>query len=139
MMHRNALLAGALAAALAAGCSSGLGDDLGTPTTPTPPPTAGPPADPATVITVSAAGVSPSEIAIPIGSRVTFSNVDSRPHDFAGGPDPSRPECPEIDAAGFVAAGQSRQSNVFTTAKTCRYHDHAYIGVPAFEGRIVVR
>jgi plastocyanin len=88
---------------------------------------------------VTAAGVSPLVITVPVGSRVTFTNADNRPHDFAGGPDPSRPECPEIDAAGFVVPGQSRQTGVFTVARTCEYHDHAYIGVAAFQGRIVVQ
>lgn len=94
---------------------------------------------PATTITVSATGVSPQVLTVPIGSRVTFTNTDTRPHDFSGGPDPSRPECPEIDAAGFVVPGQSRQTGVFATARECRYHDHAYLGVAAFTGRIVIQ
>lgn len=93
---------------------------------------------PTTTITVTSSGVSPQLLTVPVGSRVTFVNRDNRPHDFSGGPDPSQPECPEVDAAGFVAAGQSRQTGVFTTARTCRYHDHAYLGVPAFTGRIVI-
>lgn len=93
---------------------------------------------PSTTITVTSSGVSPQELRVPVGSRVTFTNRDNRPHDFSGGPDPSQPECPEIDAAGFVAAGQSRQTGVFATARTCRYHDHAYLGVAAFTGRIAI-
>ena len=126
---------------LIAGCSSGVLED--TPTTPTPPPaTGGGPVDPpppSTTITVTAAGISPLVLTVPVGSRVTFTNADNRPHDFSGGPDPSRPQCPEIDVAGFVAAGQSRQTGVFATPQTCEYHDHTYIGVAAFQGRIVVQ
>ena len=88
---------------------------------------------------MTATGVSPLVLTVPVGSRVTFTNADKRPHDFSGGPDPSQPQCPEIDVAGFVAAGQSRQTGVFTTAQTCEYHDHTYIGVAAFQGRIVVQ
>ncbi len=99
--------------------------------TPTPPGTG-------TVVTVSASGLSPQEIRVPVGARVTFTNTDTRAHDFSGGPDPSRPECPEVDAAGFVAPGQSRQTAVFATARTCVYHDHTYLGVAAFIGRIVI-
>lgn len=40
--------------------------------------------------------------------------------------------------AGFVVPGQSKQTSVFTTARSCEYHDHAYLGVPAFTGRIVI-
>ena len=112
------------------GPTSPTGGGGGTPTTPP---------MPGTVVTVTAAGVSPLVVTVPVGSRVTFTNADNRPHDFAGGPDPSRPECPEIDVAGFVVPGQSRQTGVFTVARTCEYHDHAYIGVAAFQGRIVVQ
>lgn len=115
--------------------------DTGTGTGGTPP-TGGSGGDtppPSTTVTVSAAGVSPQVLTVPVGSRVTFTNADTRPHDFSGGPDPSQPECPEIDTAGFVVPGQSRQTGVFTVARECRYHDHAYLGVAAFTGRIVIR
>jgi hypothetical protein len=126
------------------GSACGSGDG---PTEPSPPANSGgsgspnppPPPAPNTTITVSAAGVSPQVLTVAVGTRVTFTNNDSRPHDFSGGPDPSQPECAEIDAAGFVAAGQSRQTAAFTTARTCRYHDHAYLGVPAFTGQIVIQ
>jgi plastocyanin len=88
---------------------------------------------------VTANGVSPVELTIAVGSRVTFVNQDTRPHDFAGGPDPSRRDCLEIDVAGFIVPGQSRQTGVFQTARTCEYHDHAHIGTAAYEGRIIIQ
>lgn len=94
---------------------------------------------PALTITVTATGLSPQELTIPVGAKVTFTNADTRPHDFSGGPDPSHPECPEIDVAGFVAAGQSRETGTFTVARSCQFHDHTFIGVPAFMGRIVIQ
>lgn len=130
---------------LAAGCTSAIGD---TPTTPTqtssstpPAPTGGTPAPapPSLTITVTRDGVSPQVLTVPVGSRVTFTNADTRPHDFSGGPDPAHPECPEIDQAGFVAAGQSRETGIFTEARSCQFHDHTFIGVAAFMGRIVVQ
>jgi plastocyanin len=130
-----------LLVALAVGCGGGGSAAI---TAPTAPSTAtsptGSPTTPATstVVTVSATGLSPQVITVSVGTRVTFTNIDTRPHDFSGGPDPSRPECPEIDAAGFVVPGQSKQTGVFATARTCQYHDHAYLGVPAFTGRIVI-
>ena len=81
----------------------------------------------------------PLEIGINVGQRVTFVNNDNRAHDLVGGVDPSRPECPEISEAGFVTPGQSRDTGVFTTARTCEYHDHTMLSVPAFQGRIIIR
>lgn len=134
-----------LLVSLTAGCAGAVGD---TPAAPTPTSTT-PPAGSggggtgggaaSLTITVSSTGISPQELTIPVGSKVTFTNVDTRPHDFSGGPDPSRPECPEIDVAGFVAAGQSRQTGTFTVARACQFHDHTFIGVPAFMGRIVIQ
>lgn len=143
MSHSRLLLAGlGLAVAFMPACGGG---GASAPTTPTATAAAAPPANtPApppvvnTVVTVSGTGLSPQVITIPVGARVTFTNTDNRPHDFSGGPDPATPECPEIDAAGFVVPGQSKQTGVFTTARTCRYHDHAYLGVAAFTGRIVI-
>ncbi len=143
MSHSRLLLAGlGLAVAFMPACGGG---GASAPTTPTATTAAAPPANtPApppvvnTVVTVSGTGLSPQVITIPVGARVTFTNTDNRPHDFSGGPDPATPECPEIDAAGFVVPGQSKQTGVFTTARTCRYHDHAYLGVAAFTGRIVI-
>lgn len=141
-MHKYPRVALALGVcAVAAACGGSNGAAI---TGPTPPTTGGgsstpPPSSGGTTITISASGMSPQLLTVPVGSRVTFVNADNRPHDVAGGPDPSRPECPEIDVAGFMVPGQSRQTGVFTVARTCEYHDHAYIGVAAFQGRIVVQ
>ena len=71
---------------MAAACSSGASPAS---PTPAPPPTATPapapaPAGPPT-ITITAAGMSPLEITIAVGQRVTFFNNDTRPHDVVGG------------------------------------------------------
>ena len=141
-MVQSSTICGALGllVALAVGCAGG---ESATPTAPTPPaattsPTDTPTPPATTVVTVSATGLSPQVVTVPVGARVTFTNTDMRPHDFSGGPDPSRPECPEVDVAGFVVPGQSKQTGLFATARTCQYHDHAYLGVPAFTGRIVI-
>jgi plastocyanin len=83
--------------------------------------------------------MTPLEITIAVGQRVTFTNADIRAHDLVGGKDPNNPECPEIAQAGFLAAGQSRDTGVFTTARTCEYHDHTMLSVPAFQGRIIIQ
>ena len=58
--------------------------------------------------------------------------------DIAGGPDPATPDCREIDAVGFLAPGQSRQTAPLPVARTCDYHDHQN-HAPIFTGRIVIR
>jgi plastocyanin len=83
--------------------------------------------------------MSPLELTISVGQRVTFVNNDIRAHDVVGGVDPAHPDCPEIVQAGFLTAGQRADTGVFTTAKTCDYHDHTMLGVPAFSGRIIIR
>jgi plastocyanin len=83
--------------------------------------------------------MTPLEITIDAGQRVTFVNNDIRAHDVVGGVDPGHPECPEILQAGFLSAGQRRDTGVFTSAGACNYHDHTALGVPAFSGRIIIR
>ena len=83
--------------------------------------------------------MTPLDLTIAVGQRVTFVNNDTRPHDVVGGVDPGNPDCPEIVQAGFVSPGQSRDTGVFTTARTCPYHDHTMLGVPSFSGRIIIR
>ena len=125
-----------------AACSGGETATSPTPpaSTPSPAPTQTPPAPsgPPT-ITITANGMTPLEITIEVGQRVTFVNNDVRAHDVVGGVDPANPECPEILQAGFLSAGQRRETGVFTTARTCNYHDHTALGVPAFAGRIIIK
>ena len=113
------------------------------PSTPSPPPsgsTAAPVPAPASprVVTITSNGVSPVEIITAVGARVTFVNNDVIPHDIFGGPDPSRPDCHEIDAVGFLTPGQSRQTDAFERARTCEYHDHSAHS-PYVNGRIVIQ
>ena len=81
----------------------------------------------------------PLDLTINVGQRASFLNTDNRPHDLVGGVDPSHPDCPEITEAGFVSPGQRRDTGVFMTARTCEYHDHTMLSVPAFQGRIIIR
>jgi plastocyanin len=119
-----------------AACSGG----ASTPASPTPPAAtpAPAPSGPPTV-TITAAGMSPLEITIAVGQRVTFVNNDVRSHDVVGGIDPAHPDCPEILQAGFLTPGRRGDTGVFTSARTCEYHDHTALGVPAFQGRIIIR
>ena len=124
----------------AASCGSG-----GTPSTPSPTPAVPsptpapvPPPTPVRVVTITPSGVSPAVLVTGVGTRVTFVNNDVIPHDVLGGPDPSTPGCPEMDAVGFLSPGQSRQTATLEKAGPCDYHDHSFHS-PLFNGRILVQ
>jgi len=129
----SSLVTGAVALT-AATCGSGSSGSPspGPSTSPTPAPV-----DPPT-IRISQTGADPRQVIVAVGDRVTFINNDSQPHDIAGGPDPATPDCREIDAVGFLAPGQSRQTAPLPVARTCDYHDHQNHAL-IFTGRIVIR
>ena len=89
-------------------------------------------------MTISSSGVSPGDVQTAVGTRVMFVNNDSIPHDIMGGPDPTRPDCHEIDSVGFLTPGQSRQTAPFPHARLCEYHDHSFHS-PLFNGRILIQ
>jgi plastocyanin len=128
-------------AILTGACSGGATTTTPTapsPPAPTPPGASAPPASPPTIV-ITATGMAPLEITIDVGQAVTFVNNDARSHDIVGGVDPAHPDCPEILVAGFLTPGQSRATAAFTSARTCEYHDHTALSVPAFQGRIIIR
>ena len=98
--------------------------------TPLPPPSPGVPVPSPTpvatlTITINANGQArPSDIQIPRGSHVTFVNQHAAPHDMTSDPHPTHTLCPEINQAGNVLPGQSRQTAPFNTARLCGFHDH---------------
>ena len=130
MQQRILMLAAALI--LGTACNSNGG---GTPNTPSPNPTP----VPTTTITITSAGVNPKVITVPVGSRVTFVNNDSRSHEMHSDPHPNHGDCPPIDDVGFVAAGQNKQTGTFTVARTCGYHDHNMPEATLLQGQIVVQ
>ena len=104
-------------------------------------PTSGGPTggDTATTITITSAGVSPKELTVPVGGRVTFVNNDNAFHEMSSDPHPTHTLCPEMAAVGALGPGGSRQTAAFSSAKTCTYHDHGQSENAALQGRIVVR
>lgn len=132
------------------GSGGGSSSGSGSPTAPTPSPTPSPTPNPTptptptptpggTTITITAAGVSPKELTVSPGSRVTFVNNDTRPHEMASDPHPDHTDCPEINDVGFLEPGQSRQTGTLNAAKTCGFHDHNQPDVDSLSGRIIVR
>ena len=90
------------------------------------------------VVTISSGGVNPGEVQTGLGTRVMFLNNDTIAHDIMGGPDPSRPDCHEIDSVGFLSPGQSRQTAPFERSRLCEYHDHSFHSI-RFNGRILIQ
>ncbi|MEW6320547.1 MAG: hypothetical protein AB1635_05615 [Acidobacteriota bacterium] len=133
----------ALVAALAAGgCKGGGSSTGGSPTqpTPTPPPTGGGGGDPTSVtITIQNNAVSPQNVTIAQGGRVTFVNNDSRAHDMASDPHPEHTDCPELNQVGFLQPGQQRTSGNLNTVRVCRFHDHNQPSVAGLTGSITIR
>jgi plastocyanin len=92
----------------------------------------------AATITITAAGVSPSSVTVSAGSRVTFVNNDSRPHDMNSDPHPEHTDCPEINV-GFLAAGQSGTTQNLNRVRTCGFHDHNQPDVRSLQGTIRIQ
>lgn len=134
----RAIGAGLLTAAVTAwGCGGG----STAPTSPTPPPSTGGGSPPASVtITIGADGqVTPANVTIATGGRVTFVNNHNQSHDMASDPHPEHGDCPELNQVGFLTTGQSRTSGNLNTARTCGYHDHNQPSAVRYQGRIVIR
>jgi plastocyanin len=90
------------------------------------------------MVMIMPTGVTPPELTIAVGERVTFMNHDTVAHGVAGGADPTKPDCAEINAVGVLVPGEIRSTAQFTAAKTCEYHDFR-VQSSLFNGRIVIR
>jgi hypothetical protein len=112
-------------------------DGGGTPTTPTNPNPTPPVAT--TTITITSTGVNPQRITVPLGSRVTFINNDSRQHEMNSDPHPTHGDCPAIDDVGFLAPGQTKLTGNLTVTRTCGFHDHNQPTVTSLQGQIIVQ
>ena len=138
METRHLLTSLSLAAVLGLAVSA-CGGGGSSPTGPSPAPGGGGGTPTATnTITIGASGADPRSITIAIGSRVTFVNNDSRTHDMNSGPHPEHTQCPELNV-GPIPAGQSRESQPFTAAKTCNFHDHELPTTTSLQGTVTSR
>ena len=91
-------------------------------------------------ITITASGVSPSQVSITVGQSVTFVNNDTRPHEMASDPHPTHGTCPGIEnGLGTINAGQTKLTQGFANAGTCGFHDHLNSGTTALQGQITIR
>lgn len=128
-MHSHVRLTVALSlTALAVACGGSSSNSTPSPSQP-----------PAAVITITASGVSPQTVTVARGSQVQFVNNDTRAHEMTSDPHPEHTDCPEINAAGFLSPGQSRQTDNLNTARSCGFHDHNLPTVASLRGTIVIR
>ena len=97
--------------------------------------------NPATAtITIGADGqVSPANVTVAVGGRVTFVNNHNRPHDMNSDPHPEHTDCPPLDQVGFLSPGQSKTSGNLNTARRCGFHDHNEPSNNALIGSITVQ
>ena len=133
LTHKWAVVAASVVLSMGCGGGSGGGTPTapGNPTNPTPVAT--------TTITITAAGVNPQVITVPVGSRVTFINNDSRSHEMHSDPHPNHGDCPPIDDVGFISAGQTKQTGNLTVVRTCGFHDHNLPDIANLRGQIIVQ
>jgi plastocyanin len=93
----------------------------------------------ALTFTISSAGVSPKTLTVAVGSQVTFVNNDVIPHQMYSDPHPEHSDCRELDAVGFLAPGQSKQSDNLNIIRTCGFHDHGQPLNTFLQGSILIR
>jgi plastocyanin len=92
----------------------------------------------AATLTISASGISPKSATVPVGSRVTIVNNDSRSHNMNSDPHPDHTDCPALNV-GVLSPGQSRTSQNLTTARSCGMHDHEDADNAAWKATIIVQ
>jgi len=129
--HSYFMAAALVVAAVAAGCGD---DSSDTPTSPS----GGGGSTNTTTITLTSSGASPRDITVALGSRVTFVNNDSTPHDMDSNPHPEHTDCPPLNI-GFIAPGASGVSQNLTTARVCGFHDHNQPTNTNFQGTIRIQ
>jgi plastocyanin len=89
-------------------------------------------------ITITSAGVDNKNIAIAVGTKVTFVNNDTRSHQMSSNPHPVHTDCPELNMPA-LQAGQRADSQALTTARTCGFHDHENPGNTSLLGAVPSR
>jgi plastocyanin len=89
-------------------------------------------------ITITASGISPQNVTINSGGRITFVNNDSVQHQPSSDPHPVHTDCPGLNLP-VLSAGGSATSLALTTRRTCGFHDHLNDTVASLKGTVTVQ
>jgi plastocyanin len=89
-------------------------------------------------VTITANGVSDSQPRINVGSRIRFTNNDSRVHQIFTTPHGTHTDCPALNEIGLLQPGQSRDSGVLNDRRGCGFHDHTDPDNNSFRGQVLV-
>ena len=88
-------------------------------------------------ITIRSDGISPKEVTLNRGSRVTVLNLDSHPHRPMSDPHDEHSSCTALNFPS-IAPGARAESAVIDDARDCRLHDEMNVGKAAFTTRILI-
>jgi plastocyanin len=89
-------------------------------------------------VTITASGVSDSQPRINVGSRIRFTNNDSRVHQMFTTPHNVHSDCPALNEIGLLQPGQSRDSGVLNERRGCGFHDHTDPDNNSLRGQVLV-
>ncbi|MGH9145796.1 MAG: hypothetical protein ACRD1Q_03740 [Vicinamibacterales bacterium] len=89
-------------------------------------------------VMINSNGVSDSQPRINVGSRIRFTNNDSRVHQIFTTPHGTHTDCPALNEVGLLQPGQSRESGVLNDRRGCGFHDHTDPDNNSFRGQVLV-
>lgn len=112
---------------------SACGGSGGSPTNPNPP------SNPFRLTIGANGAVSPTELVVPPGTRVLFTNNHNASHDMTSDPHPEHNLCPELNQVGLLRPGEFRETGNLVTPRTCGFHDHDDPDNRNLRGNIVIR
>ena len=92
----------------------------------------------ATIVIDSTGNVTPKDVTVAAGSRVTFTNNHNASHQMASDPHPEHTLCPSLNIAQ-LSPGQSGTSSNLNAVLVCTYHDHINDGDARLKGTIRVQ
>src|SRR5512134_1762916 len=90
-------------------------------------------------ITIGSNGVTPAQVTINVGQSVTFVNNSGGTPNISSDPHPVHTDCPAFLGVALIAPGQTKQTQAFTVARTCGFHDHDNPDNAAVRGSVIVR
>ena len=91
-------------------------------------------------VTITAAGaVSPKDIPVAVGGRVTFTNQHGVVHEIQSNPHPDHTDCPALNQISVLTPGRTGETAALTVARVCGYHDHGDSTNVNLQGTVSVR